>query len=355
MPSTVTARAPGRVNLIGEHLDYNGGLCLPIAIPQSCTVTAALRDDDLVHLRSGNRTWAGRVSDHPTGWPAYCLGVLDALGVPGGVSLAITSDVPGGAGLSSSAALVCSVALAVDAVLELRTPRDALLAATIQAENDYVGVPTGGLDQTISLGALAAHALLLDFGTGEQTPVPFDPAADGIALVVINTGVRHALVDGAYAARRADCEAASKALRLEHLAWATPEQIDGLPGGRVGRRARHVATEQARVRAFVEAVQGRAWAAAGALMVASHTSLRDDYEVSCPELDTAVEQAVTAGALGARMTGGGFGGSAIALVPAGAVASMTAQIQAAYAENGWDAPTCFEVEASRGAEVLAAT
>jgi galactokinase len=355
MSPTATARAPGRVNLIGEHLDYNGGLCLPIAIPQYCTVTASRRDDDLVHLRSGSRTWAGRVADHPPGWPAYCLGVLDALGVDGGIALAISSDVPGGAGLSSSAALVCSVALAVDELLGLHTPREVLLAATIRAENEYVGVPTGGLDQTIALGAGEATALLLDFGTGEQSAVPFDPGADGVALLVINTGVRHALVDGAYAARRADCEAAAQALRLEHLAWATPEEIDGLPGGRVGRRARHVASEQARVRAFVAAVRTRDWTGAGALMVASHASLRDDYEVSCPELDTAVERAVAAGALGARMTGGGFGGCAIALVPAGAVDAVTASVGSAYAENGWNAPTCFEVEASRGAEVLPTT
>lgn len=342
--STVTARAPGRVNLIGEHLDYNGGRCLPIALDLG-TVAVVSRASETTLASSAARP----------GWTAYVTGALAALGVEEPLRVEVTSDLPIGAGLSSSAALECSVALAVNELLDLGRTRDELMHACIRAENEYVGVPTGGMDQAASLFAARGHALLLDFADGARTPVAFNPGAAGLALLVIDTNLSHTLTDGAYAARRVDCDAAAQALRIPHLARATPEQIQGLPGGRLGRRARHVASEQQRVDAFVAAVGGADWDVAGALMTASHASLRDDYEVSCPELDLVVETAVQRGALGARMTGGGFGGSAIALVPVRVLDDVEGSIRSAFTVNGHDAPTLYRVEASRGAEVLSAT
>ncbi|MCW2754837.1 MAG: galactokinase [Marmoricola sp.] len=344
--TTVTARAPGRVNLIGEHLDYNGGCCLPIAVDLATTTTVSRSAD-------GHPQYSSDAA--APGWTAYVSGVLAALGVEEPLEITVTSDLPTGAGLSSSAALECSIALAVDSLLDLRLSREDLMVACLRAENDHVGVPTGGMDQATSLFAEQGHALRLDFADGSRHLVPFDPGSDQLTVLVIDTRVSHALVDGAYAARRADCEAAASALGITHLAQATAEQIEGLPGGRLGRRARHVAREQERVTAFEGALGARDWTAAGALMTASHISLRDDYEVSCPELDLAVETATSVGALGARMTGGGFGGSAIALVAAESLENVEAAIRSAFTANSHDAPTLYRVEASRGAQVLSAT
>lgn len=341
--TSATASAPGRVNLIGEHLDYNGGWCLPIAIDRSTTATVT---------RSAGTASQFSSDQASPGWTGYVAGVLAALRVPDHLEVAITSEVPAGAGLSSSAALECSVALAVDALLDLGRSRDNLREACISAENDHVGVPTGGMDQTIALYAEAGTALLLDFATGSRRPVPFDPDAADVAVLVIDTGVRHALVHGAYAARRGDCEAAAQALGLQHLALATPSQVQAMPGGRIGRRARHVVTEQHRVASFVTALEGDDWLRAGELMTASHTSLRDDYEVSCPELDVAVAQALRAGALGARMTGGGFGGCAIALVPTPLVDDVRTSVAGGFTDYSWNAPTMFVVGASGAAQVL---
>ncbi|MCW2783709.1 MAG: galactokinase [Marmoricola sp.] len=346
LPTAVSARAPGRVNLIGEHLDYNGGRSLPIAIDLATTATVTRSADGRTRCRSSAET---------PGWTAYVTGVLAALEVTEPLHVTITSDLPIGAGLSSSAALECSVALAVNDLLGLGRSRSELVQACVRAETEYVGVPTGGMDQTTSLYADAGAALLLDFADDSRTPVPFDPSDAGLTLLVIDTRVSHALVDGAYAARRADCESAAKHLGIQHLASATADQIEGLPGGRIGRRARHVFTEQARVRAYVDAVAADHWQTAGTLMTASHESLRDDYEVSCPELDLAAGTATALGALGARMTGGGFGGSAIALAPSDLLERIRNGVAAAFADNGHDAPTFYEVEASRGAEVLSAT
>lgn len=350
----VRADAPGRVNLIGEHLDYNGGRCLPIAIDRRTRATVSASPDDRIHLRSGALTWSGAVGERAEQWAAYVVGVLEALRVTRPLSIAIRSDVPIGAGLSSSAALECSVALAVDACLALGRSRDALVEACREAETTYVGVSTGGLDQTVALHARGGHALLLDFAENARTPVPWAPEAAGLELLVIDTGVRHALADGRYAERRATCEAAARTLGLDLLARATVADLERLDGEAL-RRARHVVGEQARVTAFTEALAADAWADAGALMNASHASLRDDFEVSCPELDLAVVSALEAGAAGARMTGGGFGGSAIALVPAGRTAVTEAAVTAAFARNGYEAPTVFSVGASQAGQVLAIT
>ena len=207
----------------------------------------------------------------------------------------------------------------------------------MRAEQEYVGAPTGGLDQAISVYAEPEHALLLDFATGAREQVPFDPAAHGLALLVVDTRVSHELTDGGYGSRRDAAWEAAKLLGVEHLAQAGPDDLDGLPEPLL-RRARHVVSEVALVDAFVEALRADDWDAIGPLMVASHVSLRDDYEVSCEELDVTVDVAREAGAIGARMTGGGFGGSAIALVPVERVDAVQTAVSTAFVARGWGAP-----------------
>ncbi|GHS84988.1 galactokinase [Actinomycetota bacterium] len=388
--------APGRVNLIGEHTDYNGGLCLPIALPHRAY--AALRrrtPGDAAAGQVGQSGSAGRPdiagaagpgardvrlvsAQDPTGvirqvaldavgpgtvdgWPAYVAGVAWALGQAGhpvdGFDVAVDSCVPFGAGLSSSASLEAAVAVGLDAVFELglagsaAAPDDAgrtvLAAACIRAENEIAGAPTGGMDQSAALRSRAGHALLLDCRDGSVRQVPFDLAADGLALLVIDTRAEHALVDGQYAARRATCEAAAVRLGVPSLREIAPAGLadalatlaDGTPEGDLQvTRVRHVVTEIERVERFVALLDAGRVREVGPLMDASHTSLRDDYEVSCRELDVAVEAARSAGALGARMTGGGFGGSAIALVPAGSVEGVAAAVAAEFAAQGLAEP-----------------
>jgi len=348
----VVASAPGRVNLIGEHLDYNGGLCLPIALPQRTTARIS-RADQGVTVRSGDRTWSGAVGERATGWAAYVVGVLAVLDVTEPVEIEISSDVPLGAGLSSSAALECSVATGLDALLGLGlTPAD-VVAACIRAETEYVGAPTGGLDQTTVVHARADEALLLDFADGSRSSVRFDPSAAGLALLVVDTRVSHRLVDGGYAARREDCERAAAILGVTALATAPDpaSALTTLHDERIRRRARHVLTEQQRVTELVDALGLGEWAEVGALMTSSHESLRDDFEVSCPELDAVVDACLDAGALGARMTGGGFGGSAIALVGAAQLPAACQAVDAAFAAKGWPAPAYLDGRASAGAHV----
>ncbi|MCW2867318.1 MAG: galK, partial [Marmoricola sp.] len=223
----MTGIAPGRVNLIGEHVDYNGGRCLPMALTQTTSATVSLRDDDRVHVVSGERRWegdlAGLAGADP--WALYVTGVLLALEVGRGVEVEISSTVPIGAGLSSSAALECSVAVALDEALDLGRSREELLSACVRAEQEHVGAPTGGLDQAIAMYAEPGQALLVDFGTGEREQVPFDPAAHGLGVLVIDTRVSHALTDGGYGSRRDEAWEAARLLGISHLAAATPGQL----------------------------------------------------------------------------------------------------------------------------------
>jgi galactokinase len=348
----VVASAPGRVNLIGEHLDYNGGRCLPIGIPQRTTARIR-RAQGGVTVRSGDLVWTGDVGERATGWAAYVVGVLAALDVEEALEIEISSNVPLGAGLSSSAALECSVATGLNALLGLGCGPEDLVAAAIHAETEYVGAPTGGLDQTSVVHAQPGHALLLDFADGSRAQVGFDPAPAGLGLLVVDTRVAHEHVDGGYAARRADCENAARTLGVRHLTEVRDpaSALAALTDERLRRRVRHVLTEQQRVDEFVRALDLGDWAEAGALMTSSHESLRDDYEVSCAELDTVVATALEVGAIGARMTGGGFGGSAIVLVDTGLVAEARQAIDAAFAANGWAAPAHLDAQASEGARV----
>ena len=348
----VIASAPGRVNLIGEHLDYNGGRCLPIGLPQRTTARIARADAD-VTVRSGDLVWSGAVGERPDGWAAYVVGVLDVLRVREPLEIAISSNVPLGAGLSSSAALECSVATGVDALLGLGLSREELTVACIRAETEYVGAPTGGLDQTASVYAEPGQAVLLDFADGSHTQVGFDPESAGLSLLVVDTRVAHEHVDGGYAARRADCDHAAAALGVRHLCEVrdAASALTSLTDERIRRRVRHVLSEQERVGEFVRALDLGDWAEAGALMTSSHESLRDDFEVSCPELDVVVDAALDAGALGARMTGGGFGGSAIVLADSSLVTDTRRAIDRAFAAKGWADPAHLDAQPSGGARV----
>lgn len=347
--------APGRVNIIGEHVDYNGGPVLPIALPHRTYLAFSPRADRQMRVTSGRETspWTGllddvRPADHPEGgvgsWAAYVVGVAWALEQAGshvsGFDAAVESCVPYGAGLSSSAALECATAIALNDSEALGLDRSALAAACIRAENDIAGANTGGMDQHASLFAHAGAALLFDTHTGEMSQVPFELAEHGLELLVIDTKAPHALVDGQYAARRATCEDAAARLGVAALREITDldAALEVLDDEVARRRVRHVVTEIARVWDFVAALQAGDLPRAGALMVASHESLRVDYEVSCPELDTAVHAALNAGALGARMVGGGFGGSAIALVPAGTSGAVARGVAEAFAAAGFEAP-----------------
>jgi galactokinase len=353
--------APGRANLIGEHTDYNQGWVLPFALDLGVTVAAGRRGDGLLAIRShqapgapADLPLAALVPGAVTGWAAYPAGVAWALreaGHPlaGGASLAIDSDLPQGAGLSSSAALECAAALALDGLHGLDLPRPQLATLAQRAENDFVGVPSGIMDQSASLLSRAGHALLLDCRTGVTADVPLDPAAAGLALLIVDTGARHALGDGRYAQRRSECEQAAARLGVGSLRDVTsPAEVGRLDDPVLRRRARHVVTENGRVKQAVALLTGGDLAGVGALLYASHASLRDDFEVSWPEADVAVDAAMATGALGARMMGGGFGGSALTLVPAGQRA-VGAAITAEFARRGWPPPAFFPAVPSAGA------
>ncbi|MGH3984982.1 MAG: galactokinase [Pseudonocardiaceae bacterium] len=344
--------APGRLNLIGEHVDYAGGLCLPLALPQRTVVAAAARDDGRLRLRSllgDAQAWDGSLDEvgpgHPPGWAAYPAGVMWALGHPvGGLDLLVGESVPPGAGLASSAALECAVALAVDALAGLglagtSAGRVTLAAACRRAENEVAGAPTGGMDQIASLCCIAGHAVLLDCRDQTMRQVPLDLVTAGLALLVIDTRVPHRIADGQYAVRRRSAEQAARELGLPNLRAASWERVDSLTDPLLRRRARHVVTEIARVRNVVALLGSGRIRDIGPLLNASHTSLRDDLEVSSPELDCAVDAARAAGALGARMTGGGFGGSALALIKHTATTAVTHAVLAAAAHHAHPQPT----------------
>ncbi|WP_024796733.1 galactokinase [Tomitella biformata] len=341
--------APGRVNLIGEHTDYNSGLALPIALPHRTFAALRRREDGRIRVVSAQRPGepieamlAELAPPSTFGWAGYVLGVAWSLREAGllsaGFDLALDSCVPVGAGLSSSAALECAMAVG----LAGHAPTDVLIPACVRAENDFVGAPTGAMDQTVSLRAQAGHALLIDFADGSLEQIPFTAE-----LLVIDTRAEHALADGEYARRRAECARAA-----ELAGVATLRELTTVPADPVlAARARHVASENARVLEFAAELRGPAPALPrlGALLNASHDSLRDDFEVSCRELDVAVDAARAAGAYGARMTGGGFGGSAIALVEPGAAAVVRAEVAEAFRRAGLGAPTFSTAVASSGA------
>lgn len=359
--------APGRVNLIGEHVDYNGGICLPIALPHRTFAAVKAHDnkDRLLRLVSAQRDGVttinlDNVGPHDSdkkveGWGAYVSGVLWSLEQEGygpfpGYDIAIDSCVPFGAGLSSSAALECSVAVAIDdlAGLELAHTReglDTLVKTCIRAENEIAGANTGGLDQSSSLKCKEGMAIRLDCQDGSVSPVPFDLDGHNLALLVIDTKAPHSLNDGQYANRRASCESAAHNLGVALL--ADVKDIDSalarLNDETEKKRARHVLTEIQRTQEAIALLQegeltGERLDKVGKLFDESHDSLRDDYQVTCPELDVAVDVARQHGSHGARMTGGGFGGSAIAVVDKDKAEEIMQAIVESYKEHGFHQP-----------------
>ena len=361
---------PGRVNLIGEHTDYNGGFVLPFAIDKTTTAALAVRGDRTVRVASALAgTEAVEVDvdglrpGSVTGWAAYPLGVAWALEQAGvrlpGFDLLVDSEVPVGAGLSSSAALECAVAvgLAELAALDGRAGLDrrALAAVGRRAENDMVGAPTGIMDQYASLFGSAGSAVFLDCRSEEVQLVPLDLDAAGLVCLVMDTKVSHAHATGDYARRRDSCTRAAEALGVPLLRDVPHDRLaeaQQLLDDETFRRARHIVTENQRVVDAVRTLRIEGPAAIGRLLDASHVSMRDDFEISCPELDLAVDAAREGGALGARMTGGGFGGSAIALVPAAGVDAVRDAVWRAFASRGFRQPELFTVRPADGARRL---
>ncbi|MBW9109086.1 galactokinase [Microbacterium ureisolvens] len=371
---TGTWSAPGRVNLIGEHTDYNDGFVLPSAIQHRTHVALAPRADGVLRVRVASTfddatvdvgldeldaLFPARRDDVPE-WARYPLGVAWALlaasatdpSTVTGVDLAFASDVPVGAGLSSSAAIESATAVALADAWGIDLDRVALAKVGRRAENEAVGAPTGIMDQMASLLGRADAAIFLDCRSLEAQVIDLGFAGAGLELVVIDTGVKHSHATGGYGERRAACERGAAALGVPALRDVS---VDDLP--RLAelvdevtfRRVRHVVTEDQRVLDTVRTLREQGPTAIGDLLVASHASMRDDFEISVPELDTAVEAALAAGAVGARMTGGGFGGAAIALVAHDLVRAVTDAATAAFAAAGFAAPTVFTVTPSAGA------
>ena len=358
----LVAAAPGRVNLIGEHIDYSDGFVLPFAIKDRTLVAARKRNDSTVRIASAQRrnkivtVDINKVKPGLKGeWERYALGVLWALGVKDGVDLLIDGHVPLGAGLSSSAALECSVATAMNHLFDLGFNLEELARLTQKAENQYVGVPCGIMDQSVSLMATQGSALLLDCRDLSTKNIPFDVASSGLELLIIDTQAHHALTDGGYAERRASCESVVAKLGIRSLRELTMEQLENSRGSLTETefvRARHAVTEMKRVLDCVQALSDSDFAKVGELINQSHASLRDDYTVSCPELDTAVDAALAAGALGSRMVGGGFGGSAIALIQASKTTETIKAIEKGFSSKGFKAPRFFTSLPSQGAELI---
>ncbi|SEK24007.1 galactokinase [Streptacidiphilus jiangxiensis] len=361
-------QAPGRINLIGEHTDYNDGFVLPVALPHAARVAVSRRDDGRVRVHSSQGdgtvvefTLDSLVPGSVAGWAAYPAGALWVLREEGhpvpGIDLHLDSDVPFGAGLSSSAALQCAVLLACDELLGLGIERPRLARLAQRAENDYVGAPVGVMDQTASLCCAEGAALFLDTRDMSQRQVPLDLAADGLVLLVVDTRVEHGHADGAYRHRRAGCERSADLLGVKALrdveATGGPELealLARLPEEELRSLTRHVVTENARVLQAERLLATGELRALGPVLTAGHASQRDDFAISCPQSDTAVDTAIAHGALGARQTGGGFGGCVIVLTEPARVPGISAAIEAAYAaQDGWNAPAFFTATPAPGA------
>lgn len=357
--------APGRANLIGEHTDYNEGFVLPFAINRRTVVGLAPRNDGMLRIASGFADELAEIAladltpERLNGWAAYPLGVAWALGQFGadlaavpGADIYVESTVPVGAGLSSSAAILCGVALALNEVWQLGLDRLTLARVGQLAENKAVGAPTGIMDEAASLFGRRDSAVFLDCRSLDYEIVELGFAQAGLELLVMDTGVSHSHATGGYAARRASCERGAATLgaaSLRDVSVGDLPRAKELLDDETFRRVRHVVTENQRVLDTVAALRSDGPLAIGELLDASHLSMRDDFEISVPELDLAVETAQANGAIGARMTGGGFGGAAIALVPADAVSRVQVALDGAFAEHGFAQPTSFTVEASDGA------
>ncbi|CAL9546857.1 Galactokinase [Streptomyces sp. enrichment culture] len=360
--------APGRVNLIGEHTDYNDGFVMPFALPHTAVAAVSPRTDGVLRLHSADVEGGVvelRVADlapeSDRNWTAYPSGVVWALREAGheitGADVHLASTVPAGAGLSSSAALEIVVALALNDLFGLGLRGWQLARLCQRAENVYVGAPVGIMDQTASACCEAGHALFLDTRDLSQRQIPFDLAAEGLRLLVVDTRVKHSHSEGEYGKRRAGCEKGAALLGVDALRDIPYEELDAAlerlgDEEEVRRLVRHVVTEDERVERVVSLLEAGDPRAIGPVLVEGHASLRDDFRISCPELDLVVDTALETGALGARMTGGGFGGSAIVLVEAADVEAVGKAVEAAFAAAGFTAPRTFEAVPSAGARRL---
>lgn len=373
--------APGRVNLIGEYTDVNDGFVVPLALPHTVVAAVARRTDGVVRVHSADTATGvaeltaaelfppapapagpgavpGSGAGH--GWAAYPAGVVWALRAAGhpvtGADIHLASTVPTGAGLSSSAALEVVTALALSELHGLGLSREELARLARRAENDFVGVPCGIMDQMASACCTEGHALFLDTRDMSRRQIPFGLAAQGLRLMVVDTRVRHALGDGAYARRRAACEAGARALGVRTLREVDhthlPAALSRLGDETVRRAVRHVVTENHRVTRAIALLEAGDIRGVGPVLSEGHASLRDDLRVSSPELDLVVSAACAAGALGARMTGGGFGGSAVVLVGSADEDAVTASVLDAFAAEGRTAPRVFRATPSAGAKRL---
>ncbi|GGE83170.1 galactokinase [Mycetocola zhadangensis] len=358
-------QAPGRVNLIGEHTDYNDGFVFPFAIDRSTVVALAPRADRTVRVTSAFSDEIVTVEldaispDSLSDWSAYPLGVVWALGEFGanlatatGFDAFIDSDVPIGAGLSSSAAIECAVAVALNDIWALEFSRETLAKVGQLAENKAVGAPTGIMDQSASLLGKKDAAVFLDCRSLDAEVIDLGFEAAGLVLLVMNTRVSHAHATGGYAARRASCERGAAEMGASSL---RDLDVDDLPRAtellddETLRRVRHILTENRRVLDTVRTLRLEGPTAIGDLLVASHVSMRDDFEISVPELDLAVDTALASGAIGARMTGGGFGGAAIALVRSADLQTVSDAVTRAFADAAFTEPELFTVTAADGA------
>jgi galactokinase len=362
--STIRYAAPGRINLIGEHTDYNLGFALPIALPERTVVTYVPDDSTEVVVRSDREDGDVRIPLDATpgdvaGWAGYVAGVMWALRGAGhrikGGTMSITSDVEMGSGVSSSAALECAVLGAVATAAGLRIDRIELARIAQRAENDYVGAPTGMMDQLASLCGEPRKALMIDFLEPIVRPVAFDPDASDIALLLINSRAPHQHAGGEYASRRSSCERAAADLGVSSLREVQDRGVAVLAAVSDpvdARRARHVLTDNQRVLDVVAALEESDFTAIGTLFNASQASMRDDFEITTEHIDLIADTAVRAGALGARMTGGGFGGCVIALAPAKAAERIADAIRDAVTHAGYNRPTIGRTRAGQGAALL---
>ena len=351
----VVVSAPGRVNLIGEHTDYNGGFVLPCAIDRRVAValgrtegSGRLASADFPRVKSlrDGSDWEKSES-----WADYPRGVAWAMGVEQPFRAMYAGDVPRGAGLSSSAAIEAATALALNTLLGLEWSRKDLAVACRKAENGFVGVQSGIMDQYASLLCEEGSALFIDCRSLDAKAVPFDLEAAGLTLLVCDTNVHHAHTTSGYNDRKQTCEDAARTLGVEELRDATEDDLEKLDGEEL-KRARHIVTENARVLEAADALRGEDYAELGRLMYDSHASMRDDFEISVPQIDTFVELAREAGAVGARLTGGGFGGCAIALVLMDEAKSLSDGVRRMFTERDFEEPAFYEFLPAAGAEVV---
>ena len=364
MARTIRYAAPGRINLIGEHTDYNLGFALPIALPERTIVTYLPEDTTALAVRSDRedgevRIWIDTAPGDVAGWASYVAGVMWALResghrIPGG-TMSIASDVEMGSGVASSAALECAVLGALTTATGLKLDRVEQARIAQRAENDYVGAPTGLMDQLAALCGESRRALLIDFLQASVRPVAFDPDVSGVALLLINSRAPHQHAGGEYASRRASCERAAADLGVSSLREVQDRGVtvlDGVTDPVDARRARHILTDNRRVLEVVAALEDCDFAAMGQILTASQTSMRDDFEITTDHIDLIADTAVRAGALGARMTGGGFGGCVIALVAADKVDGISDAVRRAVDKAGYNEPTIVRTHAGPGAGPL---